>query len=190
MNKKFKESFITLNLGVASNLKNRKIRELTDNPKQLEIIIPILMRKSSIPIIYDCNLSIPGDSDKVFGRYDMVSEIIRINPNMSLLHRFKTLIHEKTHSLLIIGERKKQILQYMKQQKHDKLKQEMDKEEVLAESITFIVCNYLGFDTSSYSFGYIASHIQDLRQLEYYSQTIKETSEKLLKWIVDSTHAL
>lgn len=191
MNKKIKDEFIALNEGVAANLKNRKIRELSDNPKQLETAIPILLNKSNVPIIYDVNLIIKGRNTKnlICGRYDIKEKIIYLNPSMSSLQTFKTLIHEKAHSLLIIGERREQLLQYIRQQ-NDNLKQEMDKEEVLAESTAFIVCNYLGFDTSSYSFGYIASYIENLQQLEDCSEIIKNTSKKLLKWIIDSTDLL
>ncbi|WP_455541976.1 hypothetical protein [Intestinibacter sp.] len=38
----------------------------------------------------------------------------------------------------------------------DKKKYTREEAEVQAESTAFVVCNCLGFDTSEYSFGYIA----------------------------------
>ena len=177
MNKKIKDEFIALNEGVAANLKNRKIRELSDNPKQLETAIPILLNKSNVPIIYDVNLIIKGRNTKnlICGRYDIKEKIIYLNPSMSSLQTFKTLIHEKAHSIL---HNKKQSAYSRKEA------------EVQAESTAFVVCNYLNLDTSEYSFGYIASWSKnkELKELKESLKIIANTSNEIIQWIEDSTN--
>ncbi|WP_418571781.1 hypothetical protein, partial [Intestinibacter bartlettii] len=50
-------------------------------------------------------------------------------------------------------------------------------------------CNCLGFDTSEYSFGYIASWSEnkDLKELKVSLKVIADTSNEILNWIEETT---
>ena len=54
--------------------------------------------------------------------------------------------------------------------------------EVQAESIAFVVCQYLGLDTSEYSFGYISSWSsgKDVKELKASLETIRSTSNEMI----------
>lgn len=51
-----------------------------------------------------------------------------------------------------------------------------------AESIAFVVCQYLGLDTSEYSFGYISSWSsgKDVKELKASLETIRSTSNEMI----------
>ena len=57
-----------------------------------------------------------------------------------------------------------------------------------AESVAFVVCQYLGLDTSDYSFGYLASWSSDkeLPELKSSLQTIQKTAHDVIEQL-DST---
>ena len=98
---------------------------------------------------------------KAFGRYMPLKKLIEIRSGMSQKQTLKTLLHEISHAksyefIGIISE-----LSY-------------EQQEILAESVAYIVSNYLGIDTSEYSFTYVS--------LWGASHTIKEF-QKLLKFI-------
>lgn len=80
----------------------------------------------------------------------------------------KTLVHELTHSIL-----------------HRKgLETDTDRRtrEVQAESVAYVVCDYLGIDTSDYSFEYIASWSsgKDIKELKASLDIIMETAKKII----------
>lgn len=67
---------------------------------------------------------------------------IRISPTLSDLQALKTLCHEVAHSILHAD---------------DLGSHGAAEREVEAESVAYVVLNALGFDSASYSFGYVAS---------------------------------
>lgn len=144
--------------------------ELKDNPKQLEEAIENLIRTSDVPINYDYTLN----SNTAYGYYSLTEKAIYLRAHLSSMHMFKTLIHEKAHSML---------------HNKDQNKYTREEAEVQAESIAFVVCNCLGFDTSEYSFGYIASWSKnkELKELKESLKVIADTSNEILKWIEEST---
>ena len=78
------------------------------------------------------------------GYFHTADKVIAIQDGMSQIQTIKTAIHEIAHSIL-----------------HDKdegLEKDADRslKECQAESVAYIVSNYLGLDTSDYSFGYVA----------------------------------
>ena len=90
---------------------------------------------------------------------------------MSDLQTVKTLIHEISHSIL-----------------HDKdtgEEKESDrrKKEVQAESVAYCVCDYLGLDTSDYSFGYIAgwSSGREAKELIESTEVIRKTAVEIIE---------
>ena len=70
--------------------------ELKDNPKQLEEAIENLIRTSDVPINYDYTLN----SNTAYGYYSLIEKAIYLRADLSSMHMFKTLIHEKAHSML------------------------------------------------------------------------------------------
>lgn len=145
-------------------------KELQDNPKQLEEAIESLIRASEVPINYDYSLS----SETAYGYYDLNEKAIYLRADLNSMHLFKTLIHEKAHSML---------------HNKDQNKYTREEAEVQAESTAFVVCNCLGFDTSTYSFGYIASWSKnkELKELKESLKVIADTSNEILRWIEKST---
>lgn len=145
--------------------------ELQDNPNHLAEVIESLIRTSDVPIKYDYSLN----SKTAYGYYSRSEKTIYLRPNLSSLQTFKTLIHEKAHSIL---HNKKQSAYSRKEA------------EVQAESTAFVVCNYLNLDTSEYSFGYIASWSKnkELKELKESLKIIANTSNEIIQWIEESTN--
>jgi antirestriction protein ArdC len=115
---------------------------------------------------------VPVEFDEIsdaWGYYDSFNNIIRVNTQAEPKQRLKTLIHEIAHAEL-----------------HSKGGEEVDcdreTQEVQAESVSFIVCDYLGIDTSEYSFEYIGSWIDttDAKELKNSLKIIQKTSDKLI----------
>ena len=83
-----------------------------------------------------------------FGYYQIDENIIVIKKDLSTVQTIKTMIHETAHSIL-----------HRTGGKSEKVsRSEM---ELQAESIAFIVSDFLGIDTGDYSFPYIASWAKD-----------------------------
>ena len=144
--------------------------ELKDNPKCLEEAIESLIKTSDVPINYDYTLN----SETAYGYYSLSEKAIYLRSDLNSMHMFKTLVHEKAHSML---------------HNKDQNKYTREEAEVQAESTAFVVCNCLGFDTSEYSFGYIASWSKnkELKELKESLKVIADTSNEILKWIEEST---
>lgn len=75
------------------------------------------------------------------GYLSLLERRIVINFQSNFLHRAKTLAHEIAHAIMHLDEH----------EGHDE-----DVMEIEAESVAFCVMSALGFDTSGYSFGYVA----------------------------------
>jgi len=103
---------------------------------------------------------IPGDAN---GYVDPATRRVVIDSTLSPAHAAKTTIHETAHILLgHIDENPRTYLE------HRGLK------EVEAESVAYIVAGLTGFDTSTYSIGYITSWTDD-------TTTIKTAAEHVLR---------
>ena len=98
------------------------------------------------------------------GYCDFVNEKIGIREGMSQKQNIKTAIHEAAHA----------------DQKEEKIDRRTA--EVEAEAVAYVVCEHFGLDTSSYSFGYIASWSsgKELNELEDSLSRIQHESSKLI----------
>jgi hypothetical protein len=87
----------------------------------------------------------------------------------------KTLIHEFTHATL-----------------HENSDKPKEQREIEAESIAFIVSNYLGVDTSSYSFDYVANWSQgmELDQLQNVLENIQSTANQIINSLHEQLQTL
>lgn len=107
------------------------------------------------------------------GYYHLADKRIAIKSGMSQAHTIKTMVHEIAHSIL-----------------HDKdngNEKEANRQtmEVQAESVAYVVNQYLGLDTSDYSFGYIAGwgEGKEMKELKESLEVIRKTSDEIIKQI-------
>lgn len=127
-------------------------------------IVEAIKKVSSVPITIK---SYEGSSN---GYYDIEKKEIVVQKSMSEAQIIKTMLHEVAHSIL-----------------HDKEAGECkdadgQTKEVQAESIAYCVANYIGIDTSDYSFGYVAgwSNNKELDELKSSLNIINKTAAKLI----------
>lgn len=104
------------------------------------------------------------------GYYDLEKREIVVKSSLPQAQQLKTAVHECSHAIL-----------------HDKingLDQEASRREmeVSAESVAFVVCNYLGLDTSEYSFGYVGgwSAGKELKELQQKMEVIRKTADTII----------
>ena len=130
-------------------------------------VMDALRKISPAPIRFD---SVGGGAN---GYYDLVNREIVIKDTLPQAQKIKTAVHEVAHSIL-----------------HDKIdgldleatKREM---EVSAESVAFVVCSWLGLDTSEYSFGYVGgwSAGKELKELQQKMEKIRTTASMIISGI-------
>lgn len=101
------------------------------------------------------------------GSYNLASGIININTDYGYLQRIKTLLHEYAHAIDFIMNPGKDIKENIR--------------ELTAESVAFVVMQYMRFDTSAYSIGYIKSWMKDAEELK----TVAATIQKIVSRIID-----
>ena len=143
--------------------------ELTADVNNYDNMRKLLEEISPVPIQY-CEMS--GNIKGCFNRSGM---IITIKNNMSESQTMKTLVHEIAHSIL--------------HSESDNSKSKNSK-EVEAESVAFTVCNYMGIDTSDYSFEYIASwsRNKEMPELKESLNEIQKVSREIIKRIEDKIY--
>ena len=130
-------------------------------------VMDALRKISPSPIRFD---SVGGGAN---GYYDLVNREIVVKDTLPQAQKIKTAVHEVAHSIL-----------------HDKIdgldleatKREM---EVSAESVAFVVCSWLGLDTSEYSFGYVGgwSAGKELKELQQKMEKIRTTASMIISGI-------
>lgn len=113
---------------------------------------------------------VPGTAN---GYYDLGKREICVDCGLPQLQKVKTSIHEIAHGLL-----------------HDKVTGEdpqatQREMEVSAESVAFVVCSYLGLDTSDYSFGYVGgwSAGKELKELQQKMEVIRKAANTIISGI-------
>lgn len=130
-----------------------------------------VMYKSVLEKIAPCSVHYAEIEGNAHGYYDLANKKIVVQEGMSQEQTLKTLVHEITHAQL-----------------HDKDTGSDNQvgrraAEVEAESVAFAVCEYLGIDSSDYSFGYVASWSQgkELEELKACLSTIHGTAVAMIK---------
>lgn len=140
------------------------IHKLTDDVEGYEELLQKLQDVSPVPVTFE---DIKGTTN---GFFHTVDKKIVIQEGMPEAQTIKTFVHEIAHSLM-----------------HDK-EDGTDKEasrrakEVQAESVAYVVNQYLGLDTSDYSFGYVAgwSSGQDTKELKTSLESIRRTAHDII----------
>ena len=140
------------------------IYKLTGDVDGYNEMVKKLISISAVPIRFDV---IEGTANGYFSSAD--KEIV-IRQDMSQVQTIKTMVHEIAHSIL-----------------HDKdngLEKDANRKtkEVQAESVAYVVNQYLGLDTSDYSFGYVAgwSSGKDTKELKASLQVIRDTAHDII----------
>lgn len=140
---------------------------LTGDVTGFEDLFDKLQQIAPVPVRFD---SITCGAAGYFSHAD--HEIV-INEGMSETQTIKTAVHEIAHAIL-----------------HDKdTGEEKDADrntkEVQAESVAYTVCQYLGIDTTSYSFEYVAgwSSDRDVKELLTSLDTIQKTARDIIDQI-------
>lgn len=104
----------------------------------------------------------------VKGTYNRESDVIQVKKDMAALQKTKTLVHEWSHACL-----------------HKVTDKERDLKEVEAEGTAYVVLSYFGFDTSEYSFNYVAgwNGSIDGTAIQEAGATIQKTACKIIDMI-------
>lgn len=138
-------------------------KQLEGNSEELKALIDYTITNSPTKIVIDSALN--GRSEN--GYYHKINKDIHVKESLDDLHKVKTIVHELAHSIL-----------------HPDIDDGLTSQtkEVQAESTAYIVCNYLGLDTSDYSFGYVAgwSRNKELKELKESLDVIEKTSKGLI----------
>lgn len=103
------------------------------------------------------------------GFYSPATKEIVVDSRLPEKHSLKTLVHEVCHSMLHNPEAAGS-------------KSSRETKEVEAESVAYVVCQYMGLDTSDYSFGYIADWgtNKTTPELRASLETIRDTSNEII----------
>ncbi len=127
---------------------------------------------NAIKSAVDIPVTVEDFDNTANGYYSTAENKIVIKSGLSQMQTIKTLCHEGAHSILHCkgGEMEKADRNTM---------------ELQAESVAFIVCNYLGIDSSDYSFGYVAGWSKDKssKQLEKNMAVISKTAMQMISKI-------
>lgn len=142
------------------------VDELTGNADNFSVIRQSIEDISPVRIRFE---DIEGGAK---GYYNDSLKLIAVQNGMSELQTIKTMIHELAHAVC-----------------HNKealaaagIRKDRQTKEVESESIAYTVCQFLGLDTSDYSFSYITgwSTGKELKVLRESMDFIRETSDSLL----------
>ncbi|WP_020072467.1 ArdC-like ssDNA-binding domain-containing protein [Faecalispora sporosphaeroides] len=143
--------------------------ELTGKIDRFDQIFSMLKDISPYNICFE---QIPGNTK---GYCNSENKKIAIKISMSDEQTIKTLIHEIAHSLL-----------------HEDSKKSREQEEVEAESVAFIISDFLGVDTSSYSFDYVAiwSSKMEASELQDILANIQQQASAIVSQLSEKFEAL
>ncbi|MBR3539539.1 MAG: hypothetical protein IKN79_10780 [Eubacterium sp.] len=139
------------------------IRRLDFEVDGYELVMEALIQISVCPVFIETF----AEDNGINGYFNPMKNEIHIRAGMSQAQTVKTLIHEEIHSILHSAALS------------DKTRNE---KEIEAESGAFIVADYLGIDTSDYSFGYVASWAEgkEFKDMAECIENIKKGSDILI----------
>lgn len=109
-------------------------------------------------------LEVTGMASK--GAYNLETGFISINVDYDYLQRIKTLLHEYAHAVDFTMNPGEDIKKNVR--------------ELVAESVAFVVMQYMEFDTSSYSIGYIKSWMKDAEELKNVATTVQKIACRII----------
>ena len=109
-------------------------------------------------------LEVTGTTSK--GAYNIETGFISINVDYDYVQRIKTLLHEYAHAVDFTMNPAEDIKKNIR--------------ELVAESVAFVVMQYMGFNTSSYSIGYIKSWMKDAEELKNVATTVQKIACRII----------
>jgi flagellar biosynthesis/type III secretory pathway protein FliH len=124
-----------------------------------EALLKALEATSSAAISYE------DYGDRSNGYFDPKNNRIVVKASLPALQRIKTLAHERVHEVLHSEGGIEEAAN-----RHER--------EIEAESVSFIILNYFGIDSSDYTFGYVQSWAsgRDLPELQTKLEIIRKTA--------------
>ena len=139
-------------------------QDLTGDVAQYEAFMEALRRTAPVP------MEIKPMAANMDGYFSLDDQRIAIREGMSEVQTVCAVVHEITHS----------ILHNQKGVREDKAVQTA--QELEAESVSYVVCQYFGIETGANSFGYLASWSKDkeLSELRACLATINKTANQLI----------
>ena len=137
------------------------VEELKGSVDKFNVLMDVLKDISPVPIGFE------DIKSGAKGYYQVAEKRIAIQKDMSELQTLKTCIHEMAHSMLHADVP----ANYGKNRK-----------ELEAEGTASIVLNYMGYDTSEYSYPYLSGYStdEDLKELKKSLGIIRDTSSKII----------
>lgn len=140
------------------------IHKLDEDVEGYEDLLQKLQDVSPVPVTFE---DIKGTAS---GFFHTLEKKIVVQSGMPQAQTVKTLVHEIAHSIM--------------HDKEDGTDKEADRrtKEVQAESVAYVVNQYLGLDTSDYSFGYVAgwSTGKDTKELKASLDLIRKTAHDII----------
>lgn len=163
------ETVFDVSQTVGRELPSLGIAQLTGNVEGYDSLIGALKELSPVPV--DTGVLRAG----AYGCYSHVEERIIIQKDLTQVQTVKTLIHEIAHAKLHTLP----VLNGVIMGSHQKGK---STREIEAESVAYVVCQYLGIDTSEYSLGYVAGWGRDREMRAFKSSLtcIRNTAAELI----------
>lgn len=139
-------------------------QNLTGDVEQYEAFMEALRRTAPVP------MELKPMAANMDGYFSLDSQRIAIREGMSEVQTVCAAVHEITHS----------ILHNQKGAREDKAVRAA--QELEAESVSYVVCQYFGIETGANSFGYLASWSKDkeLSELRACLTTINKTANQLI----------
>ncbi len=152
---------------------------LTGNVQQYEVFMEVLRRSSPVPMGYE---AMEPNMDGYFSEND---QRIAIRTGMSEVQAVSAAVHEITHATLHNYEQARLAAAQGDETAEPPKPKDRNTEEVEAESVSFVVCQYYGIQTGENSFGYIAtwSKGKEMPELRASLETINKTASGLISEI-------
>jgi len=144
-----------------SDLPQPAVNMLEGSGEKEEGLLQEWIENIEIPIVFK-------DTGKANGYYHLIENYIAIHEDRSTTQQLKTLIHEYSHYLLHAKGAKFEL-------EGSRIK------EAQAEAVAYVVMNHFGYDTGSYSFGYIAGWGQDINIMKQIGKDIVTCSHQVIE---------
>ena len=150
--------------------------ELMGSVENFDVFMEAIGMASPVPMRY---AEIEGDSK---GYYSNVNKEIVIREGMSEKQTMKTAVHEVTHAMCHDRD-------MMEERGEKKNKMTIETE---AESVAFTVCSFFDFDTSDYSFPYLAgwASSMEMKELRSSMDFIRKTAGAFIDGMVENIQKL
>lgn len=136
----------------------RLVQDLYGNSDVAQRLYDALTEVITIPVTEDYDGS-------GYGCYHTVENRIRLAPGQSLDSKVATLVHEYVHSLAHHAGAKRV---------------PPDHREAVAEGASYVICSYMGLDTGSFSFGYVAAWAKDLDVVRAVGEEIQRIAAEVI----------